>query len=65
MKDLKDRLEINIPDSSLQGFDCALMSQLQHALDEFDTRAMSDHALFLTGQKDMLRQVIEYLEVIF
>lgn len=55
-------LDINISDhdGELRDVD-EILSQLSSVYSTFSTHAMSDHALFLHGQKDMLGQVIDYL----
>jgi len=64
MKELKDRCEINLTDENVFAFQCDLMSELERELSQFNTTAMSDYKIYLQGQKDMLRQVVEYLDVL-
>ena len=39
-----------------------IISELKEIKDNHSTHAMSDHVLFLQGQKDTLEQVIAYLK---
>lgn len=41
-----------------------ILSVLKEVRENFSTRAMSDHALFLEGKLEMLEEVIEYLEFV-
>jgi len=63
MKDLIDICDINIPDSTGELRDIEeIIAQLANVHTGFSTHAMSDHALYLQGQKNMLGQVIDYLQ---
>lgn len=58
-----DKASINISDNSgnLKDID-EIAYELSKVYYEFECGAMSDYALFKQGQKDMLWQVISYLE---
>lgn len=40
----------------------AIVEELKEIEAEFCTHAMSEHALFLQGKKQMMSEIIEYLE---
>lgn len=40
----------------------AILVELREIHEQFSTHAMSDHALWLKGKKEMLSEIIEYLE---
>jgi hypothetical protein len=58
---LKDKVVI-IRDSEVKIAKEDLLQELKQYLAEQDWRAMSDYQLFLDGQKDMLNQVIKFIE---
>lgn len=64
MSELKDRCNINLSDNDAYEFSDELLTELKRELDVFSSHAMSDHTLFLQGQKDMLRQVVDYLTAV-
>lgn len=55
---IKD-LETNLSDSNYAN---ELLEQLKLCYNNFDTHAMTDYRLFKEGQKDMLGQIIKYIE---
>ena len=60
-----DNCDILIPDSdgNLRDID-SVITELERALSDFSTHAMSDRALYLQGKYDGLSEVIEYLKKI-
>jgi len=39
-----------------------ILSELKEIQQHFSTHAMSDHALFLQGKAEMLKEIIQYLQ---
>ena len=60
-KELKDIVE-NFSDQSVAEYKEDILPYLNEYCDNFDTHAMSDHQLYLLGQKNMLEQMIIFLE---
>lgn len=54
-------LNTSLPDTSAKEFADELYSELCNLNDNFSTHAMSDHTIFLQGQKKMLTDIIDYL----
>ena len=57
-------LDLNICDHSAKEFADELLIQLRLYRDAFSTHAMSEHQLNLIGQKNMLQDIINYIQVI-
>lgn len=57
-----ENLPVSIPDSNFYEGLKEIHDYLVLAHKRFDTHAMSDHALFLQGEKEMLGKVIVYLQ---
>lgn len=55
-------LDININDNSAGEFADELLEQLRTYRDNFSTHAMSQHQLTLVGQKQMLIDIINYIQ---
>lgn len=63
--ELRHALNINISDNDGQLYSLdEIRDQLHWYYSQFSTFAMSDHALYLQGQRDMLMQVIAYIDAI-
>lgn len=54
-------LNISFPDTSAKEFADQLYNELCNFHDNFSTHAMSDHTIYLQGQKKMLSDIIDYL----
>lgn len=54
---------VNISDSdgNLRNIN-EIISELERVYNSFDTSSMSEHTLYLEGQKNMLGMIIEYLK---
>ena len=61
MKKLKDKVAIICDNSSCEMKE-DLLRELRTHYNEFNTNAMSDYQLYLQGQKEMLSQVISFIE---
>jgi len=59
--DLKDAVVI-ATDSSVEEWKKDVLEFLEQYHEDFSTFAMSDHTLYLKGQKDMLGNVIEFIK---
>ena len=55
-------LEINITEKFELYVLREIVTELERMLEHFDTRAMSDHKLYLEGRKSMLADIILYFE---
>jgi len=61
------KLSTSIPDNELSSINDAvydlgaIIAELEKGLDDFSTHSMNDMALYLQGAKDMLSEVLLYL----
>ena len=61
MNHLKELKEI-IGDVDAETYKLDLLNAFNKFLKQFNSEAMSDYTIFLKGQEDMLKQVIEFIE---
>lgn len=61
MNNIKD-LNISLTDRSVKEYSDELLEQLEQLNNNFSTHAMSDHMVYLQGQKNMLEQLITYIK---
>ena len=54
-------LDINLRDTSMQEYVEELLTELQKLHDNMSIHAMSDYQLYLKGRKDMLFEIINYI----
>lgn len=57
-----DELETSFSDTSAKEFSQELLYELQKLENGWETFAMTDYSMYLSGQKDMLQKVISYLK---
>jgi hypothetical protein len=56
-------LNINVADNQGNLRDInEIINELQKLYDDFDTRSMNDHELYLEGEKNMISSIITYLK---
>lgn len=57
-----DKVVTLFSDSDVSAFKKDMLEYLNEYLKNFSTHSMNESALFLQGQKDMLEQVIHFIE---